>query len=162
MKYLSYATSALILSILASLSIIYWQMKGSLLNFSCSSYFAQDNKAEDFYMISNTLMSFSLDRKGFISMDGWVAHKGKVYKFRRDYSFIYKNASGNKWQLLDAEVTIAGSDDVPVGMIERNFFSTDNKKNGNYIYVAQVEDIKDAWIVGGLYTPAFICVNNKN
>ena len=95
-------------------------------------------------------------------MDGSVTHQGKNYKFRRDYTFTYKNAGGNKWQLLDVEVMLAGSDEVPLGMIERNFFDSGNNKNGKYIYVAQVKDIPDAWVVGGLYTPAFICVNKED
>ena len=161
MRCLSYASTLLAACLCVVILMTAWHLRRPGLDFACSSLFEQENTGDDFHMTSNTLFTFTPDGAGFISMDGTVRHLEREYKLRRDYRFTYQHAGGNRWQLSRAEVTPAGSDDVPPGLVERNFYSTKNKKNGIYIYVAQVKDIPGAWTVGGLYSPAFMCVSSK-
>ncbi|WP_085841570.1 hypothetical protein [Enterobacter asburiae] len=162
MKRLSYILTGLVVCLAILLAINAWQLYRPALDFSCSSLFEQENTGDDFHMISNTLFTFTPDKAGFISMDGTVNHRGREYKLRRDIRFIYKHAGGNKWQLSQMDVIFAGSDQVPAGVVERNFYSTDKKKNGIFIYIAPVKDIPGAWIISGLYSPAFMCVSNSS
>ena len=160
MSWLSRTVSLLTLLLMTLILVYFWQWRGPVLDFACSSWFRQYNTGDDFDMISNTLFTFTPDGKGLISMDGAVIHYGKTFKLRRDYSFTYKHIGGNKWQFLDVDMTQAGSDSVPSGLLERNFYSTENRSRGIFIYIAQVWDIPGAWTVGGLYSPAFMCVDN--
>jgi hypothetical protein len=161
-KHLIYIFIGLVACLTALLAINAWQMYRPALDLSCSSLFEQENTGDDFRMTSNTLFTFTPDRAGFISMDGTVSHQGHEYKLRRDFRFVYKHAGGNKWQLSQMNIIFAGSDEVPVGLVERNFYSTDKKKNGIFIYIAQVKDMPGAWIISGLYSPAFMCVSNSS
>lgn len=160
MKRLSYAAIFLLFSIITFASVIVWNLNEPVIDLSCSSYIRQESKANDYLMTSNTLFNFTSDGKGFISMDGTVTHHKKEFKFRRDYRFLYRNVDGNKWRLYDIEATLAGSDDVPAGLVERNFFRTEKNEYGHYVYIAHIRGDAKLWIIGGLYTPAFICFNN--
>ena len=160
MKVRTYAAIFIFFLLMMLVSITIWNLYDPVIDLSCSSYIHQESKGNDYLMTSNTLFNFSTNGKGFISMDGAVTHQNKEYKFRRDYRFQYKNVEGNKWRLFDIEVTLAGSDDVPTGLVERNFYTTQKNENGNYVYIAHIKGNERLWIIGGLYTPAFICYNN--
>jgi len=138
-----------------------WYLYRPVLDFSCSSLFQQDNIEDDFHMTSNTLFTFTPDGTGFISMDGTVNHLGHEYKLRRDYRFTYKHAGGNKWQFSHVNFILSGSENVPAGLVERNFYSLEKKKNNIFIYVAKVNDVPGVRIIGGLYSPAFMCFSNN-
>lgn len=160
MNVISRLTTLLALLLIAVILVTVWQWRGPALDFSCSSWFRQNNTGDDFDMNSNTLFTFTPDGKGLISMDGAVIRHGETFKLRRDYSFNYRHAGGNKWQFSDVDMTLAGSDNVPAGLVERNFYNTGNRTRGIFIYIAKVGDIPGAWTVGGLYSPAFMCVDS--
>ncbi|WP_421512480.1 hypothetical protein ACOQH0_23540 (plasmid) [Enterobacter sp. JS8-1] len=161
MSWLPRMVTLMALLLIVMVLVTVMQLRGPVLDFSCASWFRQSNTSDDFDMTSNTLFTFTPDGKGLISMDGAVMRQGETFKLRRDYNFTYRHAGGNRWQLMDVDMTQAGSDNVPAGLVERNFYNTVTKTRGNYIYVAQVRDIKGAWTVGGLYSPAFMCVDNS-
>lgn len=160
MSRLSRLTTLLALLLIAVTLVTVWQWRRLALDFSCSSWFRQNNTGDDFDMTSNTLFTFTPDGKGLISMDGAVVRHGETFKLRRDYSFTYTHAGGNKWQLSDVDMMLAGSDNVPAGVVERNFHNTGHRSRGILIYIAQVRDIPGAWAVGGLYSPAFMCMDS--
>lgn len=161
MRLVSYVATGLCLCLMMLVLVTAWRLKPPELDFSCSSYFQQENTGDDFYMTSNTLFTFTPVGTGFISMSGSVRHGGQEYPLRRDYQFSYHNAGGNKWQFTRVEVTFAGSDKVPAGLVERNFYSTGKKKNGTFVYIAEIKDIPGARVIGGLYSPAFMCVSTS-
>lgn len=162
MRRLTYVTASLAFCLMVLMVITALHLRRPGLDISCSSWFQQENTRNDFRMTSNTLFTFTPDGAGFISMSGYVRHKGGEYHLRRDYRFTYKNVGGNKWQLNRMEVTAAGSNEVPTGLIEHNFYSTEKKEGATIIYIARIKDIPSAWVIGGLYSPAFMCVSSND
>lgn len=162
MKRLSYISTVLALCLMVLIVITAWHLRRPALDFTCASWLQQVNAGDDFNMTSNTMFTFTPDGAGFISMSGNVRHGGRDYTLRRDYRLTYRHEGGNIWQFTRVEASAAGSDEIPAGLLERNFYSIQKRKSGIFIYIAQVKDIPGAWTIGGLYSPAFMCVTGKD
>lgn len=161
MKRLSYISIILVVCLTVLTAITVWHLRRPVLNFTCSSWLQQANAGSDFNMTSNTLFTFNPNGTGFISMFGNVRHGGREYTLRRDYRFTYRHAGRNIWQLVRVTTSTAGSDDVPPGLLDRNFYSISKNRESIFIYIAQVEDLTRARVIGGLHSPAFMCISGR-
>lgn len=150
---------ALIIVTLATLWVLSLQeQKQRLFGSDCSATLAMRDKSANFAANLNIYLNMREDRTGYLDMTGTVNSGGVDERAARSYSFDYVLQSGNTLHLTNIVLDKRTADTANDGLMDKLIFSIDSR-TGRYVKIAA---FNNAWTIGNLYSPLFVCVINAS
>lgn len=141
------------LSILVNLLYFYLN-KGNSLNSSCISVLRTHEYANNFASTETATLVMNPNRKGYISFSGKILYEKKTMTFFRDIRFNYQKEGDGIYRIFNITTIKYPSDDSPDALIDSVFFSTSHE-NERFMNLTK---IKNAYVIGNLHSPVFMCV----
>ncbi|SCC66977.1 hypothetical protein [Kosakonia oryziphila] len=128
--------------------------KSHLLDFACSSNLKYENTNANNIMNTNILLVLRNDGKGMITFDGNITNEKGNYKLSRVVYFNYEYFNSRSFILREKTSTLSKRDTIPNGLFEERYFPTDT------FYVAPIDNIKNALLIGNRLSPVLICITD--
>lgn len=130
------------------------QKRKETLNDSCTAVFDTHDTASDFQTLVNAVMVMNPNESAFIDLSGIVEHRNQKYVLSREIKFKYDKEGEDIYRMTDLSMVKHGSDTAPDSLLDSIFFSI-NHENARFMTVKR---IKNAYIIGNLHSPVFMCV----
>ncbi|MFP2826046.1 FidL-like protein [Citrobacter braakii] len=128
--------------------------RGKVLNDTCVSVLRTEEKTIDFHSTETTTLVLNPDNSGYIAFSGNISNNGRVMTLLRELRFKYVKESDNIYKMEKIETIKHSRDNTPDALVDSVFFSTRHEK-ARYMTVSK---IMNAYVIGNLYSPVFICV----
>lgn len=158
-KIITSLVVALVLVIIASLGIVALQnTRQAVFNNNCSATFSMRDRASNFAINLNVYLNMQTNHTGYVDMTGTVNSNGSDYRAARSYGFEYTLQNGNTLHLTNIVLNKRAADTADDNMMDRLIFSIDSN-TGRYVKIAA---LNNAWTIGNLYSPLFVCVINES
>ena len=126
----------------------------STLDNDCSAAVSIRDKSANFSARLNIYLSLHTDNTGYLDIVGRISEAGVSYTTARSWRFDYILKNGNSAYLTRLTMDKRAADNSPDGLVDRLIFSTDT---GSERYV-KIAVLKNAWVIGNLYSPQFLCL----
>lgn len=150
---------ALIIVTLATLWIVTLQNKKQrLFGSDCSATLSMHDKSARFATNLNIYLNMRENGTGYLDMTGTTNSGGVDARAARSYSFNYALQSGNTLHLTNIVLDKRAADTANDGLMDKLIFSIDSH-TGRYVKIAA---FNNAWTIGNLYSPLFVCVINAS
>lgn len=161
MKVKNKKTISVLLAAFTAVSTIIWlanvhRKENPTLSNDCSAVFAMQDKAGHFTARLNIYLNIRGDNTGYLDMAGTLSSKEVEYTAARAWHFDYQLQNGNTLHLTHIAMDKRAADNAPDDVVDRLIFSTD-PATSRYVKIA---GMNNAWIIGNLYSPQFVCVIN--
>ena len=124
----------------------------------CSAVFAMQDKAARFAARLNIYLNMRDDSTGYLDMAGTLNSDGVEYTTARAWRFNYRLQNGNTLHLTNIAMDKRAADNAPDDVVDKLIFSTD-PSSARYVKIAV---LNNAWVIGNLYSPQFMCVINAS
>lgn len=126
----------------------------NVLNVECNSTFEIKNNHAQLTMPVNGTLVIRADATGLIELTGFAMIGGSSYKLSRGLTFKYEQDNEGIYKLTNISEVIHAGDQVKNEFLNSNFFSfnTENSRNMSLV------KINNAFIIGNLHSPVFMCV----
>lgn len=141
--------------LIISIDFTYLNYKASTtLNEECSTTFEYRNNHVGLIMPVNGTMVLRPNSTGMIELSGVVELNGSTYKLGRSITFEYERESDSIFRLKNMGLEIYAIDNLNNNFMDTNFFSI----GGEYSRRMTLSIINNAFIIGNLLSPVFMCV----
>lgn len=146
---------AAILACFASYRIyMHWKTPGSDLEKDCTAIFTIRDRPSDFYAQLNLFVHMKRDNTGYFDLSGKTFTSKDSYTTARSYSFDIQKQSGSIYHLSNVKLSKRLADNTRDDIMDKLIFSIDSQ-DGRYVRLTAIDG---AYVVGNLYSPAFICI----
>lgn len=142
------------LAVIAVDVLLLGQKRKETLNDSCTSVLDAHNSAAGFQTLVNAVLVMNPNETAYIDLSGFVEYKTQKFVLAREIKFKYDKEGEDIYRLTDMGLVKHASDNAPDNLIDSVFFSMNHEKER----FMTVKRIKNAYIVGNLHSPVFMCV----
>ena len=157
-KIITSLVVVLTLAVIAALGIIAVQKnRQTVFGNDCSATFSMRDKSSNFAANLNVYLNLRTNNTGYVDMTGTVNSKGSGYTAARAYGFEYTLQNGNTLPLTTILLNKRAADTADDNLMDRLIFSIDSS-SGRYV---KITALNNAWTIGNLYSPLFVCVINE-
>ncbi|EHF4936930.1 FidL-like protein [Enterobacter hormaechei] len=130
------------------------QKRKETLNDSCTSVFDTRDSAAGFQTQVNAVLVMNPNETAYIDLSGIAEYKNQKFVLSREIKFKYDKEGEDIYRLTDMGQVKHASDNAPDNLIDSVFFSMNHEKER----FMTVKKIKNAYVVGNLHSPVFMCV----
>lgn len=153
---LTYKIMALIaFELVLSATVWFMSVRNARIDLACDTYAMMQNIGGDSVIKGNFSFRFFPNGTGMIGIDGELIHNGKSLKMLKEIRINYKPLDKGTYQLTNFLLSSSKRDEVPDYLIENNFFPVGKDR----MKIIRVSRVDGAWLIGGRFTPAFMCIN---
>lgn len=147
--------SAILLACFASYRMyMQWKAPARDLEKDCTAIFTIKDKPSDFYAQLNLFVHMKKDNTGYFDLSGKTYTSKDSFTTARSYSFNIQKQGGNIYHLNSIKLSKRLADNTRDDIMDKLVFSIDSQ-DGRYVRLTEIDG---AYVVGNLYSPAFICI----
>lgn len=149
-----YKISALIiLQLLMSVVVYAFSVYNAQIDLMCNTWGNISSIRGETTLKNNFYLRLFPNGEGVIGLEGHMLIQGQSVPVRKEISVKYRRIDQDTFQFTKFEMTSTEKDKVPDEILERYFFPVGSRG----VQIFTLSKIANAWIVGGRFTPAFVC-----
>lgn len=145
--------AALIVVVLINV-ILFTQKKAEVISDRCTTVLDTQDMSTEFSSRLNLVLVLRPEGTGYIDMSGNVNFQSRDYVAFREIKFSYEREEDDIFKMTHMELIKHASDSVPDKLMDSVFFSMSHEK-ARYMTVNRIHN---AYIIGNLHSPVFMCV----
>ncbi|WP_434638748.1 FidL-like protein [Klebsiella sp. I138] len=121
---------------------------------TCTSVFSMENLSSSFTSSVDTMIVFRRDKSAYIAFSGQLNADNRTMILSRDIHFHYEKDSRNVYQMNHISTVKHAADNTSDAIMDALFFSISKEK----VRYMTVDRINNAYVIGNLHSPVFMCV----
>lgn len=149
-------SSVIVIAITSVLYRFYIQstVSDSYYDKDCSAVLKIRDNAAGFHAQLNLFLHLKKNNTGYLDLSGNTFSHDQSYNTARSYNFNIQKQSGSIYHLTNIKLSKRTADNTVDEIMNKLIFSFDSV-DGRYVRITRIDD---AYVVGNLYSPVFICV----
>lgn len=152
-----YRISALVvLQLLVSAIVYAFSVYHSQIDLVCNTWGHFSSIRGETTLKNNVYLRLFPNGEGVIGLEGSTVIQGQSVPMRKEISVKYRRIDKDTFEFTQFEMASAEKDKVPDEILERYFFPVGSRG----VQIFTLSKIANGWIVGGRFTPAFVCATH--
>ncbi|MGG6196332.1 FidL-like protein [Pantoea allii] len=139
---------------LAVLASILQKRASEVFSGTCTSVFSMENFSSSFTSSVDATIVFRSDKSAYIAFSGQLDADNRTMILSRDMHLRYEKDSRNVYQMNHISTVKHAADNTSDALMDTFFFSISKEK----VRYMTVDRINNAYVIGNLHSPVFMCV----